>query len=885
MSDRRLRYFEFWRRDPRRDIDDEIRFHLEARVADLIAKGLSPEEAHRRAEAEFGDPRTIRKETMAIDQRMIRKGRHAERWLDVVRDARVGLRSLLRTPTFAITAILCAALGIGVTATILSATYSILIRPLPYPAAEQLVAVYSENPSRGYHGVNISWPDYMSWRDGTRTFASIGIWTWTTKTLSDEVNEAERVYGALVAGNLFPTLGVRPMLGRDFLPEEERAGGPLAAILSQRLWRRRFGGDSAIIGKRITIDGRLHTVVGVMPTSFNFPDRGDIWLPFVVTPSEEERGNREYAGAIGRLRAGVTIEQARADLHAIDAALVREFPNDNLGWRAELKPLRDDLVGDLRQPLRVFVGAVVLVLLLVCANLANLMLARGTLRGREIAVRSALGASRTRLTLQLLTESLLVSCVGGVAGIAVAAWGVRLLRYGFPGQSPPFYISLSLDGPSLVIVGGLTILTGIMFGTLPALRGARPDLNVALRDGSRGEGGSVRRSRLRGGLVVGEIAVSVVLLVGATLLMRSYRNLAGTSLGFDEQGILSARITLPSALYSERVRVDAFYDELFARLRQLPGVSVVAAAQGIPFSGWNVQSMATVEGEPRPRAGEALDAHYQYVTPEYFKTIGVALIRGRWFTDADRDTLNPVVLVNEQMAQKGFAGKDPMGKRVRMGGDQQPFATVVGIVHDFRHYRLPQPMGPAVYYPYAVYPARQQTIVIRTTRSDPHSLIPELRSAVRAINPRLALYDVQTFDEVVTRSLWRQRLQGNVVSIFGALSLVLACIGLYGVISYAVAERTREIGVRMALGATRRDVLTLVIRQSGQLVVAGIAIGIVAATAAVGILDTLLYGIQSRDVGTFVIVPVFLAATALGAAFIPARRATQVDPIIAMRAD
>ena len=884
MSERRLRYFEFWRRDPRRDIDDEIQFHLEARAADLTAKGLSSDEARRRAESEFGDARAVREETMAIDHRMLRRRRHADWWRDVLRDARVGLRSLWRAPTFAVTAILCAALGIGVTAAILSATYSILIRPLPYPEPEQLVAVYGENPARGYHGSNISWPDYASWRDDTRTFASLGIWTWTSTTLSDGVNEAERAYGALVSANLFPALGVGPMLGRNFLPQEEEKGGPLVVILSERLWRRRFGGDSAVVGKRITIDGRPHTLVGVMPPSFNFPDRGDIWLPFVVAPSEEERANREYAGAIGRLKPGITIDQARADLHAIDAGLARTYP-ENLGWRAELTPLRDDLVGDLRQPLRVFVGAVVLVLLLVCADLANLMLARGTLRGREIAVRSALGASRSRLTMQLITESLLISCLGGVIGVGIAAWGIRLLRFGFPDQSPPFYVTLTLDVPTLVIVAGLTIITGILFGTLPALRGGHPDVNASLREGSRGEGGSVRRSRLRGALVVTEIAVSVVLLVGATLLVRSYRNLAGTSLGFDEHGILSARLTLPTAEFPTPAQVKTFYDDLFARLRQVPGVSLVASAQGIPFSGWNVQSEASVEGAPRPRRGEELIAHYQFVTPDYFKAIGVALRRGRWFTEADRDTVNPVVLVNEQMVQKGFAGRDPIGKRVRMGGDQQPLATVVGVVHDFRHYRLPEPMGPAVYYPFAVYPARQQTIVIRTTRSDPHALIAELRGAVRALDPRLALYDVQTFDEVVTRSLWRQRLQGNVVSIFGALALLLACIGLYGVISYAVAERTREIGVRMALGATRGDVLRLVLWQSGRLVVTGIVSGVVVATAVVSILETLLYGIQSRDVGTFAVVPVFLAAVALGAAFIPARRATRVDPIIAMRAD
>ncbi|HEY2377350.1 MAG TPA: ABC transporter permease [Gemmatimonadaceae bacterium] len=885
MSERRLRYFEFWRRDPRRDVEDEIRFHLEARIADLVGRGLSPDEARRRAEAEFGDARVVRDETVAIDQRIIRRGRRAEWWLDAMRDARVGLRSLWRTPTFALSTILCAALGIGVTAAILSATYSILIRPLPYPNAERLVAVYSENTIRGYHGVNISWPDFVSWRDGTRTFASLGMWTWTTKTLADDATEAERVYGAFVTANLFPTLGVRPMIGRAFTTDEEKEGGPLVALLSYRLWQRRFAADSAIFGRRITIDGRLYAVVGVMPPSFNFPDNGDIWLPFTVTPSEEEHGNRGYAGAIGRLKPGVTLEQARSDLHAIDAELVREFPNENYGWRAELTPLRKDLVGDLEQPLKVFVGAVALVLLLVCANLANLMLARGTLRSREIAIRSALGASRRRLTLQLITESLLIACLGGVVGVGIAWWGVRLLRFGFPDQSPPFFISLTLDAPALAIVAALTILTGIMFGTLPALRAARADPNATLREGSRGEGGSTRRSRLRGALVMAEIAVSVVLLVGAMLLVRSYRQLAGTSLGFDERGILSAHLTLPTAEYPEPSQAKAFYDQLFGRLRQLPGVTVVGSAQGIPFSGWNVQAAATVEGTPPPRRGEELMAHYQFVAPEYFKAIGVGLVRGRWLADADRDTLNPVVLVNERLVEKGFGGRDPIGKRLHIGGDRLPFATVVGVVRDFRHYRLPRPMGPAVYFSFAAYPARTQTIVIRTTRSDPHSLIPDLRTAVRALDPRLALYEVQTFDEAVTRSLWRPRLQENVVAIFAALSLVLACIGLYGVISCAVAERTRELGVRMALGATRRDVLWLVIAQSGRLMFAGIVVGVVVAYVSVRILDTLLYGVGTHDVATFAAVPVFLAAVALAAAFIPARRATQIDPIIAMRGE
>jgi putative ABC transport system permease protein len=826
----------------------------------------------------------VRDKTLAIDERMRRRGDRTELLRDLWRDARVGFRSLWKTPTFAITAILCAAMGIGVTTAIVSATYAVLIRPLPYPNADRLVAVYSENVERGYHGTNISWPDYRSWRENTRTLDALGIWTWITATLSDDATEAERVSGAWVAASLFPALGVRPLIGRGFTDDEETPGRSLVVLLSHRLWQRRFAGDSTIVGKLITIDGKRYTVVGVMPPHFNFPDRGDLWIPFATDPATEVHGNRGYAGAIGLLKRGVTIAQARADLHAIDAELVRQFPNDNYGWDAEIKSLREDLVGDFQQPLKVFLAAVGLVLLLVCANLANLMLARATTRAREIAIRSALGASRRRLAAQLLVESLLIATLGGILGIAIAWWGVRLLRFAFPDQSPPFYVTLALDGPALLCVAGLTVLTGILFGTVPALRATRTNLGSTLRDGTRGSGSSAHRSRLRGALVVAEIAISVVLLVGAMLLVRSYRNLAGTSLGFDEQGILSARMTLPSARYT-RAQAKLFYDDLLTRLRREPGVTMTASAQGIPFSGWNLQAGTTVEGAPPPKRGEDLVAHWQYVTPGYFPAIGVKLLSGRWFTDADRDSLNPVVLVNEQMVIHGFGGRDPIGKRVRVGGDKEPWATVIGVLRDYRHYRLPQPMGPAVFYPYATYPARQQTIVIRTTRDDPHTLVPALRAAVRAMDPKLALYDIQTFDEAVSKSLWRQRLQGNVLSIFAALALVLACTGLYGVIAYAVAERTRELGVRMALGATRGDVLRLVLGQSGRLVAAGIALGIAVASLGVHMLDTLLYGVQAIDPPTFIAVPILLAVVALIAALVPARRAALVDPIIAMRAE
>jgi putative ABC transport system permease protein len=583
------------------------------------------------------------------------------------------------------------------------------------------------------------------------------------------------------------------------------------------------------------------------------------------------------------LRPNVTIDQARSDLSRIDAALVHDFPNENFGWRSELTPLRDDLVGDLKRPVQVFLAAVVMVLLIVCANVANLLLARGAARSSELAVRTALGASRRRLVRQLMTESLVLAAAAGTIGVMIAWWGVRLLRYAFPGQSPPAYISLTIDGPALAFIAGITLLTGVLFGVLPAIRGTSVPLGTALRGAGRGSDG--HQSRVRGSLVVLEIALSVVLTVGAMLLLRSYRNLEGTALGFDERGILSAKIILAKADYPTHAQSLEFYDRLLERLRTLPGVTVAGSAQGIPFSGWNVQAFSQVEGMPARKRGEELDVHYQYVSPDYFKAIGVGLVRGRWLTPQDRDSLNPPVLVNEQMVKAGFGGANPIGRRIQIGGDRNPKVTVVGVIRDFRHYRLPQPMGPAVYYPYATYPALGQTIVVRTDARDPHALVPEVRRVVHDLDPRVALSDVQTFDEVVDRSLWRQRLHGAVLGIFAVLSLVLACVGLYGVLSYAVAQRTRELGVRIALGASSGDVVRLVLRQSGALVVAGVAVGLAAALFATRLLETLLYGVQPADLLTFTAVPLGLAVIALLASAIPARRAAEVDPIAAIRAE
>jgi predicted permease len=881
-----MKAFEGPRRDPRRDVDDEIRFHVESRVAELVARGMPEPEARRRAEQEFGDAARVRAETVRIDERMAKRRRRTE-WIgDVVRDARIGLRSLSRTPGYTLTAVLCAALGIGITAAVVSAAWNILVRPLPYRDADRLVAIYGENVTRGERGSNISYPDYVAWKQETKAFSGIGLWDWYDATLASG-GEPERLKGSQVTANLFPLLGVQPRLGRGFTADEEVPGRDDVVLLSDRLWRRRFGADPSIVGRTVIVDGVAHAVVGVMAPGFNFPQRGDLWVPLAVDPARETRDNRYHAGAIGRLKDGVPFERGVADLHAIDARLAREFPRENEGWRADVVPMRQDLVGDLRQPLLVFLGAVALVLLMVCANVANLTLARAAARGREMAVRTALGASRARLARQLAVESLLVAAVGGVLGVGIAWIGVRLLRYGFPDQVPPFFVTLKLDGTAFAIVAIVTLVTGVLFGIVPALRVPGWDAQGELREGGRGASGGLHRSRLRRALVVGEITLSVVLMVGATLLARSYRNLAGTDLGFTEEGALTVRILLAPADYPHPAQAAAFESRLLDRLRSLPGVTAVGGAQGLPFTGWLVQSWASVEGAPPPvkKEGE-LVVHFQYVTPDFFKAMGVRLVRGRWLTDADRDTLNPAVLVNERLVATAFGGKDPIGQRISLGGDST-WGTVVGVIGDYRQFAASQPMVPAVFYPIAKAPpffARWMSIVIRTS-GDPAQLAPALRAAVKELDPRIAVEQVQTLDEVVSRSIWRQRLQEHVLGVFAVLSLVLACIGLYGVVSYAVAQRTRELGVRMALGATRRRVAWMVIEQSGRLVLAGVAAGLVLALAGTRVLEGLLYGVRATDPITFALVPISLGLVALVAAALPARRATRVDPIVAMRAE
>jgi predicted permease len=875
------RYLRFWRADVRADVDDELAFHLEMHQRDLEARGLSDDVARAEAARRFGDVSKVRDSCVTIDERRFRRANRAEVMSHMWTDLRFAARGLRKAPGFAAMAIACIALCVGVTTTIFSAVNAILIRPLPYNDADRLVAVYSQNIERGWRET-ISYLDYVSYRDGNHTLAGLGIWTWVTKTISQ--GETERVLGASVSANLFPILGVHPLIGRNFLPEEERKGRDDVVLISYGLWRRRFGGDSSVVGKLISMDGRPHLLAGVMPPNFNFPDRGNFWMPFAYDgPAREGRGDRGYSGAIGRLKPGVTFEQTFADFAALSSRLAHDYPNESTGWTAQIKTLRDDLTGDLRRPLLVFLAAVGLVLLIGCANVANLMLARGTSRYREMAVRTALGAERGRLVRQLLTESMLIAVIGGSIGALFGVWAVQLFRFAFP-NDVPFYFSFNADPRALAFAAGVTMLTGILFGAMPALRTTRIDINSALRDGAR-SGASGSRTRIRGALVVGEVAISLILMVGAMLLIRSYRAYMNTNLGFDEAGVLTARVRLPEFRYDGHIKRTTFFEQLEARLRALPGVTVVGSADGVPFSGWDVQTELNVFGRPRPLPNQELSTHFQFVYPDFFKAMGIPVVRGRMLSELDRDSVARTAVINQTFAERAFPNEDPIGKRVRLGGFGDTWITIVGVVRDFQHYRLPQPMGPAIYSHYATIASRSQTLVVRTTAADPYSLVPMIRAALRELDPQIALFDVKTMSDAVSQSLWRQRLQGQVLGIFAALALLLATVGIYGVISYTVAQRTREIGVRVALGAQRRNVIALVLGQGIRLALAGIVLGLAGAFALTRTLSSLLYVVSATDVLTYATVPLMLGAIAVVATYLPALRATRVDPLTAIRAE
>jgi predicted permease len=788
-------------------------------------------------------------------------------------DLRYALRQLRRAPGFALVVALVLALGIGVNTAIFSVVNAVLLRDLPYRAADRLVMAFTTYPDFGHSSTSL--PDFLDWRAGFRGTGDLAAFGNASYNVTGD-GAPERAKGAAVTADYFRVLGAPPAHGRAFTPDEERGAMPGVAMLGHGFWQRRFNGDPRVVGGTITLNGIPRTIVGVAPATLTLPDAPDVLVPLRTDSAFGRRA--EYLKVIGRLGPGVTLEQGRAVLATVNRRLQAQYPETNSErLTIDLVPMRDEIVGAARPALLVFMGAVGLVLLVACANIANLLLVRATVREREVAVRTALGASRGRVFRQFLVESLVLALAGGVAGLALAAAIVRLLR-ATATDAIPRLGEVGLDARALAFTLVLSVGTGLLFGIAPALRLAREQVQQTLRGGGRGIAGGA--GRLRAGLVLAEVALSVVLLVGAGLLLRSFVELQRVQPGFDAERVLTFQVSLPSTAYpSVDTQVRPFWNGLLERARGLPGVRTAAVTSTIPLTGANYLTFDVAGREAQP--GEDLQPFM--VSDGYFRAMGVPIVRGRTFTAADGAGAPRVAVINAEAARRFWPGRDPIGARITTG-DTTDYMTIVGVVADVRQEGMSAKPYPQLYGVAAQNPMRAMYVVVRTA-GDPNALAGAMRRAVAALDPQLPVYNVATMQERVAQSVARPRVTAVLVALFGASALGLAAFGIYGVVAFSVAQRTRELGVRVAVGARPGDVVRLVVRQGMQPAVAGVAVGLVVALAAARLIAGLLFGVGAADPLTFAGVALFLAGVALAATWLPARRATRVSPLEALRAD
>jgi putative ABC transport system permease protein len=810
----------------------------------------------------------------------------------LLQDIRYAVRKLLRAPGFALVAIATLALAIGATTAVFSIVDGVLLQPLPFRDASRIVSVSSTDKSG--KPVYMSALDYIDYRDGSRSFESMAQYANRSVNLTGGSVEPLRLAEARVGASFFQVLGVRAQRGRFFTAQEDSPDAPKVAVISDALWRSRFGADPGAVGQSISLDDVQYTVVGVAEPALRFPERPDVWVPYVFQPYEmdpQSRGSHSLY-AIARVKAGVSMASAGAELSGIAKNLEVKFPDSNTGFGAAVIPLRDRIVGDVRPALVAMLGAVGLVLLIACANVANLLLVRAAARESEMAVRTALGAGRGRIVRQLVTESVLLAAAGAALGVVLASWAVSAV-VAFGPRGLPRLDEISIDGRVLIFAAGVALLTGVLFGLAPAVQAARANTGESLRDGPRGSsrGGA---QRTRDALVVVEMALAVVLLIGAGLLMRSFIRLVNVNPGFRSEQLVTFNLTLPDAKYPfDRHRL-AFSTELRERLRELPGTKDVAVSYGRPLQRMGVITAFEVEGRPESTPENRSVSGLQPASAEYFSTLGIPLVRGRLYTASDdRREAPPVVLINEALARRYFATEDPIGKRITLGmnhdtaGPGTPDAArgeIVGVVGDVKQGGLDSDVRPMVYVPFAHAPFDNMTVLVRST-ADPRLVEAEIRSRVRELDPELPIFGLSTMEQVVSDSVSQPRFYLFLLGGFAAVALLLAALGVYGVISYAVSQRTRELGIRIALGASERRVVRLVLSTGFVLALTGVAAGLLAALYLTRLLRTLLFGIPSTDPLTFAIVALILIAVAALAALIPARRAASVNPVIAMRAE
>jgi predicted permease len=819
----------------------------------------------------------------------------------MLNDIRYGLRQLFKHPAFTIIAILTLALGIGANTAIFSVVNAVLLKPLPFPEPDQLIA-FGMTDARAKDQTNLgslSYPDFFDFRDQNRTLASSAVYRDRAFALSAEEG-ATSLRGQKVSAEFFNVLGIKPQIGRGFTRDDEQPGGGAAGftvIISHDFWKRHYGADPNVIGRSIVLDRRPYTIAGVMPAGFQFPIQNDP-IDFYVTiaedaanpdgsqPQTKQRGNHSLQ-AIARLKPGATLPQAQADLAAIAAALTKQYPESNTNFGVLAKTLREDMIGDVRTALYILFGAVVCVLLIANANVANLLLARASARGKEIALRAAMGASRVRIIRQLLTESVLLSALGGVAGLLLAQWGTEALIKTVPDNIPRI-ANIQLDASVLLFTFLVSMATGVIFGLVPAWQASHVDLNSSLKSGTRGGAGGENKGGFRNALIMAEVALALVLLISAGLLIQSFARLGRVQPGLRTERLLTARIGLSDVGYPKNENVIAFFDQFLPRVRAIPGVESASAILPLPLSGSNMVTSFDSEDHPLPE-GQRPGAPVRIIATDYFKTAGIPVRGGRVFDERDQYTSTPVVIVNERFVQKFFSGQNVLGKKIQPGfsADEtgEKWREIIGVVGNVKHLSLKNDDSPEMYLPRTQIPIGSMSIVIRTALSDPASITTSLRKELAAMDATIPLTRVLVFDQYISRSLARPRFNTLLLSIFAATALILTAIGIYGVLAYSVSQRTNEIGIRIALGAGKSSIFRLIVGQAMTLVGISVVIGLAGAFAATRLLSSLLFGVGASDPVTFISIVLLVSVVAFIAAWLPARRATRVDPIIALRAE
>jgi putative ABC transport system permease protein len=868
------------------DVDDELAFHLAMRRRDYESRGLSADDAVRAAATRFGDVARIGGALRAHDHRRQQVHQRREVMGDLAQDLKYGLRALRRAPGFTVVAILTIALGIGATTAIFSVINAVVLRPLPYVEADRVVMIWMDNTRQAIEKDIHSYPNFADYRSQNTVMSEMAGFTNANFNVTGN-GDPQRIRGAAATADLFRVLRASPLIGRVFTAEEEEQGSDAVVVLSHGFWERAFGGDAGVVGTTVQLNGRARTVIGVMPPDFAFPATDtDVWVPLAIGTQTREQRNSFFLSAIGRLRPGVSLERARSDFATIARRIEQEYPSQQ-GYGANLVALPDEIVGGtVRTALWIMLGAVVAVLLIACANVANLLLSRAATREREIGVRVALGAGRTRVVRQLLTESAMLGLIGGTVGIIIAWGGLRVLTSLAPADLPRLD-QVSLDPMMLSFALVLSIVTGLAFGVVPALQSSRTAVFAALREGGRGGTAGRQGQRLRRVLIGAQLTLVVVLLTGAGLMIRSFIELQRVDLGFRSGNLLTMRLQPSPARYDSAASVRAFYGELLERTRGIPGVQDAAAITDIFLSQTPNSTGFVIEGRPLVPDAERVETPFDAVTPNYFQVMGIPIVSGRAFTDQDRVGSPEVAIINEAMARRFWPDEEAVGKRFKFGDDpddDNPWFTIVGVVGDMRRTGFDLPVRYETFLPHAAFTARTMTLVVRTA-GDPAAMAGPVRQVVRGIDAEQPVYAVATMDEMISGMMAQRRFSMTLIAAFASLALVLALVGVYGVTSYLVAQRTREIGLRLALGADPRSVVGMVVRQGMTVAAVALTLGVGAALALTRLMAGLLYGVSSTDLITFGAVVLLITAVTAIANWLPARRAARVDLSVALRQD